>query len=273
MGKNDTDDDSIIDEERRGWQTLNILLLITVLVAITAVYFYHTGRYPFVVHILMIVIVVLLIVLLFHSAIHTIEYNKLLKNRKKKKKGMRDYDTDYGIKMPHRPNRGKHRSGLPDFNIGIADSRVGDEEGIPEELVKAMDSDFTGYRSLLVDDNEISREIAKLNLEKLGFEVEIATHGKEAVDMIKGSDPGYYDVVLMDIQMPVMNGYEATRKIRKLRNKKLSQIPVVAVTMCITNEDIKAADKAGMNGHIAKPIDISKMKKVLEKALEKDYNS
>ncbi len=271
MGKKDTDDESIINEERRGWRALNVILLITSLVAIAAVYLYHTDRYPFVVHILMIVIVVLLIVLLFHSAIHVIEYNKLLKN--KRKKGQRIYDTDYGIRMPHRPNRGKHRSGLPDFNIGIADSRVGDEEGIPEELVKAMDTDFTGYRSLLVDDNEISREIAKLILEKLGFEVEIATQGKEAVDMVKGSDPGYYDVVLMDIQMPVMNGYEATRKIRKLRNKKLSQIPVVAVTMCITNEDIKAAEKAGMNGHIAKPIDISKMKKVLEKALEKDYNS
>ncbi len=273
MGKNDTNDEREIDEERRGLQVLNVLLLVTCLIAIATVYMYHTGKSSFIVHILMIVIVVLLIVLLFHSAIRTLEYNKLLKNRRKRRKHRVNYNLDYGIHMPNRKNRGKQRSGMDDFNIGIADSRIGDEEGIPEELLKAMESDFTGYSALLVDDNEINREIANLILEKLGFKVETAADGKEAVDMVRKSKPGYYDVVLMDIQMPIMDGYEATRRIRKLRNKKLSQIPVVAVTMCITNEDIKAAEKAGMNGHIAKPIDISKMKKVLEKALEKDYNS
>lgn len=278
MGKNNNNDETdkdekrAISEEERAIRIVNSFITIILLISVAEVYLYHTGKAPFLVPILMVIIVALLVIFMFHSAIFTLNFNKHKKsNKKKKRRGNNDHD--FGIHMPYRPNRGKQASGLPDFNIGVADKKIGDEEGIPEELIKSLETNFSGRRALLVEDIEINREIANIILCELGFEVEQACDGKEAVDMVKGSKPGYYDVILMDIQMPVMDGYEATRRIRKLRNKKHSQIPIVALTMCVTQEDIDVAKHAGMDGHIAKPIDISKMKKVLEKALEKDYNA
>jgi signal transduction histidine kinase/ActR/RegA family two-component response regulator len=122
---------------------------------------------------------------------------------------------------------------------------------------------FTGRRILLVDDVMVNRQIAKKLLERSGFTVEEADNGEKAVGMIEAVSAGYYDVVLMDIQMPVMDGYEATAAIRALGDEKKSQVPVIAMTANAFSEDIRKASEAGMNGHIAKPIDVQNMLKVL----------
>ena len=109
-------------------------------------------------------------------------------------------------------------------------------------------------RILLAEDNELNQEIAVEILNDAGFITEVASNGQIAVDMLKKSGPGYYQLILMDVQMPVMGGYEATRKIRELSNKKLASIPILAMTANAFEEDKKEALACGMNGHIAKPI-------------------
>ena len=100
-----------------------------------------------------------------------------------------------------------------------------------------------------------------------GFVTEIAGNGQIAVDMLKESKPGYYQLVLMDVQMPVMNGYEAVREIRSLENQKLASIPVLAMTANAFEEDRQKALESGMDGHIAKPIDIDMLFDTLKKVL------
>jgi len=119
--------------------------------------------------------------------------------------------------------------------------------------------DFSGMKVLLVDDNEINREIAMMILQESGFEIMTAENGKDALDIIAESTPGEYRLILMDIQMPVMNGYDATKAIRALDNKELSEIPIVAMTANAFAEDIQEAKDAGMNAHIAKPFDAKKI--------------
>ncbi len=135
---------------------------------------------------------------------------------------------------------------------------ISPEETEPDAAKKdeSPEPDFTGKRLLLVDDMEINREIAVAVLEMNGFLVEEADDGEKAVSMVQASRPGYYDAVLMDIQMPVMNGYDAARKIRLLENRNLAGIPIIAMTANAFEEDRKAAFEAGMNGHVAKPIDV-----------------
>ena len=127
--------------------------------------------------------------------------------------------------------------------------------------------DFSKLRVLLVEDMEINREIATMLLEDLGFTVETAENGQIAVDKVAASEPGYYDAVLMDIQMPVMNGYDATKAIRALPDEQLCKVPVVAMTANAFSEDVKKAHDVGMNGHIAKPIDVNNMVNVLKEVL------
>ena len=122
-------------------------------------------------------------------------------------------------------------------------------------------------RILLAEDNELNQEIAATILGDAGFEVEIAGNGQIAVDMLQKSEPGYYQVILMDVQMPVMNGYEATKSIRAMENKELASIPIVAMTANAFEEDKQEALKSGMNGHIAKPIDIDVLFGVLREIL------
>ena len=124
--------------------------------------------------------------------------------------------------------------------------------------------DFTKMKLLLVEDNEVNREIASMILTEYGFKLDTAENGKIAVEKIKSSKPGTYDAILMDIQMPVMNGYEATEKIRAF-NKK---IPIIAMTANAFSEDVQAAKDAGMNSHIAKPIDIPQMIGTLTEVLK-----
>ncbi len=120
---------------------------------------------------------------------------------------------------------------------------------------------------LLAEDNELNQEIAVAILEEAGFSVEVAGNGQTAVDMLKNSAPGHYQVILMDIQMPVMNGYEAAKTIRALDDEVLSSVPILAMTANAFEEDKKEALRNGMNGHIAKPIDIDILMKTLDEVL------
>lgn len=135
--------------------------------------------------------------------------------------------------------------------------RIGSKADLPNE--QADDGaalDVHGKRVLLVEDNELNREISHELLTSEGFEVEEADDGDVAIEKVKNSAPGYFDLVLMDVQMPRMNGYDAARAIRALDDKSLAQIPIIAVTANAFEEDRRAAISAGMNGHIAKPIDV-----------------
>jgi len=115
--------------------------------------------------------------------------------------------------------------------------------------------DLEGKRVLLVEDNDINAEIATLVLSGYGIVTERASNGREGLDMVAGKGEGYYDAVLMDIQMPVMNGYEATREIRRLEGRYPKSLPIIAMSANAYEEDIKEALDSGMNGHIAKPFD------------------
>ena len=128
-------------------------------------------------------------------------------------------------------------------------------------------------RILLAEDNELNQEIAVVLLEEAGLTVDVAGNGQEAVEMLQKSEPGTYQVILMDIQMPVMNGYEATREIRKLEDRELAAIPILAMTANAFEEDKQEAFHNGMNGHIAKPIDIDILMETLEGILEKDKSN
>ena len=122
-------------------------------------------------------------------------------------------------------------------------------------------------RLLLAEDNPVNREIATLILTNLGFQIETVEDGDLAVKKLISEEPGYFQGVLMDIQMPVMDGYEAARTIRSLPDKQLSSIPIIAMTANAFKEDEEAAKEAGMQGHIAKPIDINELKKTLREVL------
>ena len=131
------------------------------------------------------------------------------------------------------------------------------------DTFKVEPSDYTGKRILLVEDNELNREIGVEILQMTGAEVETAENGKIAVEKVEASPKGSYDFIFMDIQMPVMNGYEATAAIRSLPGEK-GKLPIVAMTANAFAEDVQLAKNTGMNGHIAKPLDMNKLNDVLE---------
>ncbi len=129
------------------------------------------------------------------------------------------------------------------------------------------DKHYSG-RILLAEDNELNQEIATAILEDAGFTTDIAGNGQLAVDMLKKSQPGYYQLILMDVRMPVMDGYQATKEIRKFENHELASIPILAMTANAFEEDRQEALKCGMNGHLAKPIDIKGLFDTLDEILQ-----
>ncbi len=141
------------------------------------------------------------------------------------------------------------------------------EAAVEKSADELRSTSFEGRRVLLVDDNELNCEIATELLKMMKLDVECAVNGKEAVDKFAASEGGYYDLIFMDIQMPVMNGYDAVREIRKLDRPDAEKIPVVAMTANAFAEDVKEALNAGMNEHIAKPLDINKLIATLKKWL------
>ena len=128
--------------------------------------------------------------------------------------------------------------------------------------------DLKGKRILLAEDNELNAEIAIAVLEEAGFLVERAEDGVICVDMIEKSEPDHYNVILMDIQMPNMDGYKATQVIRRLPDKKKSEIPIIAMTANAFEEDRRNAFQAGMNGHIAKPIHVDELLSLLAEKIK-----
>lgn len=129
--------------------------------------------------------------------------------------------------------------------------------------------DFGGKRALLVEDNEFNREIGQEFLEMVNVEVDHAANGQEAVEKLVNSSSGRYDLILMDVQMPVMNGYEATKAIRASSHPDAQTIPIIAMTANAFSEDVAQAVAAGMNGHLAKPIDVNELYRILARYLER----
>ncbi len=152
--------------------------------------------------------------------------------------------------------------------VYVLKSLVGAEnEKVNDDIREYSENRYNGKRVLLVEDNELNREIAEELLTAIGLEVEMAFDGSEAVDLIRSKPERYYDLVFMDIQMPVMNGYEATRAIRASEREDLKEIPIVAMSADAFSDDVARARDSGMNDHISKPVEIAKLSQVLEKWL------
>ena len=128
-------------------------------------------------------------------------------------------------------------------------------------------ADFAGKKILLVEDNELNQEVAVEILQSEGFVMDAAEDGTVAVEKVRQAAPGQYDLILMDVQMPHMNGYEATKQIRKLEDPEKANIPIIAMNANAFEEDKHNAFVAGMNGHIAKPIEIGKLLDTLAEIL------
>lgn len=139
------------------------------------------------------------------------------------------------------------------------ENRITEPVAPAAEISEAVCVNLQGKRILLVEDNELNREIATMILTEKGMAVETAEDGDIAVEMMRNAVEGQYDIILMDIQMPHMNGYDATRAIRALPNPYAAGIPIIAMTANAFDEDKRNAYAAGMNGHVAKPIDVQKL--------------
>ena len=130
------------------------------------------------------------------------------------------------------------------------------------------DADYSEYRVLLVEDNELNREIAGELLGMTGVQVETAEDGKQAVEKFSAAPEGYYDLIFMDVQMPVMDGYQATRRIRDLPRRDAGSVWIVAMTANAFVEDIRRSREAGMNEHISKPVELERLRDVLCRCLK-----
>ena len=142
-------------------------------------------------------------------------------------------------------------------------------ENIDHQEMPQAKENLRGIRVLLAEDNDLNAEIAEIQLEELGMKVTRAIDGKQAVEFFVDSPEGTFDVILMDIMMPEMNGYEATKAIRSLDARPDGRtIPIIAMTANAFSEDKQNALASGMNGHIAKPVDISKLMEIIGELLK-----
>ena len=158
------------------------------------------------------------------------------------------------------------------FTVEIPLELASEEDVCKKELPEQafMTDKNIGKRILLAEDNELNAEIAMELLKEEGFLIDWVKDGQECFDKLEESDDGYYDLILMDIQMPILNGYDATAKIRQMKNQKKAATPIVAMTANSFDEDIERTKKAGMNGFIAKPLDSEKMFTILKQNIEKN---
>ena len=147
---------------------------------------------------------------------------------------------------------------------GISAAAPSEEDNSPAEII-----DLTGKRVLLVEDNSINRVIAGKIIGETQAEVVEAVNGKEAVELFSGSPEGFFDIILMDIQMPVMNGYEATAAIRSLSRADAAAVPIFAMTANTFDEDVRQVKDSGMNGHLGKPYKPAELYRILRNALLK----
>ncbi len=159
---------------------------------------------------------------------------------------------------------------LPDDTVPEPEEQdSGDAVDVPAETENLSITRHAGAKVLLVEDNALNTEIAMELLEMAGLVVETAENGMEAVSMALKSPVNYYDVILMDLQMPVMDGYEATRTIRGSGREDLLRVPIIAVSANAFQEDVSKAEDAGMNGHVMKPIELDKILEALDKYMGK----
>ena len=158
---------------------------------------------------------------------------------------------------------GKGSTFTVDVELEMGDAGESQEENKEPDTIPGRRFDFTGRRILIVEDNEINAEILNELLHIEGALTERAGNGQEAVDLFMQSSPGYYGLILMDVQMPVMNGYEAASRIRGLDRPDAGTIPIIALTANAFSEDRNRALAAGMDAHVAKPIDMASLSKVL----------
>ena len=171
-----------------------------------------------------------------------------------------------GAKIECKSTLGHGTEFIVTYHLRVAES---EEVSRPNEEYSTESSGLKGIRVLLVEDNELNREIAEDILREEGLEVVTAQDGMVALDMLNKADAGEFDVVLMDIQMPKMDGYTATREIRCLSDEKKAQIPIVAMTANAYDEDRNRALEAGMNGFVVKPLDVEALLEAIEKAVSK----
>lgn len=159
---------------------------------------------------------------------------------------------------------------LQDVDESAIELKITSVQKEQEEIEKQKEQRalFAGRKILLVEDNNLNREIARMLLTEQGFIIDEAINGKEAVEKVAASYAGEYAVVLMDIQMPIMDGYEATKEIRDLDNRILANVPIVAMTANAFDEERKKAFSAGMNGYVTKPIDIEVLFETLKQIIE-----
>ncbi|MDO4962005.1 MAG: ATP-binding protein [Eubacteriales bacterium] len=153
----------------------------------------------------------------------------------------------------------------------LLEHRIASEDEISRADKKAANYSgvsFAGKRILIAEDNELNAEIAIEILKDAGFELEWAEDGEACVEMLANADAGHFDLILMDVQMPRLNGYEATKRIREFEDLEKADIPIIAMTANAFAEDRQNAIEAGMNGHIAKPIDITKLMETLATVLK-----
>ena len=136
-----------------------------------------------------------------------------------------------------------------------------------EAATKTDEISFAGYRILVVEDNELNAEIAQCLLEERNFEVECVYDGAQAVERMRAVPPGTYDVILMDIMMPVMDGLDATRAIRSMEREDCRTIPIIAMSANAFDDDLKKSVECGMNGHLSKPVEVDKLYQVLNLSL------
>lgn len=145
--------------------------------------------------------------------------------------------------------------------------RIGEKTMLAQAEAETQENDFSGKRILLAEDNELNAEIAIEILSAAGLEVERAIDGRDCVEKLTQAEAGYYNLILMDIQMPRMNGYEATQAIRALEDREKAQIKILAMTANAFEEDKREAAKAGMNGHLAKPINVRELFKAIAQTI------
>lgn len=145
------------------------------------------------------------------------------------------------------------------------------EKAAPSEgsLEQLEEVDYSSKRILVVEDNDLNREIAQEILSMTGVKVETAENGKEAVDMVTASEEWYYDLILMDLQMPVMNGHDATRALRAMDRRDIRKMPIIAMTANAFLEDVQQSKASGMNEHMSKPLDIDQLQRMLSRWLGK----
>ena len=150
--------------------------------------------------------------------------------------------------------------------------RLSDEVPGREQAKPCLEqADLRGKRILLVEDNEINREIAQELLTDEGYRVETANDGSIAVEMVKNAKPRYYDLILMDIQMPVMDGHRAAKAIRALENREQASIPIIALSANTFTEDYRRSIEAGMDAHVPKPIQIEELQETIRNVLTRFY--